>query len=356
MSTELRHIFSPRFRWLPHLVFWIGYLAFYTILYGSFNDEYLKAFIEMGATLPVKMAATYFMLYWLIPKFIFSKQYLVFAFLFVPTALLFGYLDRLALHFIYMPLFFPDYDYGDYPLSHIGKAIKHMIGVYTVVFAAVAIKLIKRNYQNEQLAQALNKEKMDAELKFLKAQIHPHFLFNTLNNLYALTLRNETSASEVVLKLSNLLDYMLYECNVPEVPLNKEIKQINNFIGLEKLRYGERLEVSFTSTGNTGNKKIAPLLILPFVENAFKHGVSQELESTFVSIDLSVKGDHLSLKVENSKASDNEVSKASYTKGIGLRNVQRRLDLLYPDRYDLQVFNEEDSFLVVLKLQLNGKP
>lgn len=309
----------------------------------------------MGSTLPVKMAATYFMLYWLIPRYIFTKKYLIFVLLFLPTALLFGYLDRLSLHFIYIPRYFPDYDYGYYPLTHVGKAIKHMIGVYTVVFAAVAIKLIKRNYQNEQLAQALSQDKMDAELKFLKAQIHPHFLFNTLNNLYALTLRNEPSASEVVLKLSNLLDYMLYECNVPEVPLSKEVRQIQNFIGLEKLRYGDRLEVSFTSTGNTGNKKIAPLLILPFIENAFKHGVSQELENTFVSIDLSVKDNLLSLKVENSKPDEADSDLAGYTKGIGLKNVRRRLDLIYPDRYDLQVFNEEESFLVVLRVQLNGK-
>ena len=194
-----------------------------------------------------------------------------------------------------------------------------MISIYTVAVAAAAIKFLKRNYHHEQLANAFKEEKLDAELKFLKAQIHPHFLFNTLNNLYSLTLQSSSKSSEVVLKLSNLLDYMLYECNVKEVPLNKEINQIQNFIDLEKLRYGERLEVSFTAKGDFHNKRIPPLLLIPFIENAFKHGVSQEIENTFVSIDLTAKQNQLIFKVENSKTNEHTTNDKTYTKGIGLK-------------------------------------
>jgi len=209
--------------------------------------------------------------------------------------------------------------------------------------------------QNEKITEQLNKEKLDAELKFLKSQIHPHFLFNTLNNLYALTLRNSPKSSEVVLKLSNLLDYMLYECNVPLIPLRKEIKQIKNIIELERMRYSDRLMVSFTASGDVSNKMLPPLLMLPFIENAFKHGVSKEIEESFISIDLNVKDDHLVLRVENSKSDDLDSRQESdYAKGIGLWNVRRRLELIFGTNYNLQVFNEEEVFMIVLQVPIEG--
>lgn len=354
MASKLNKILSPHHRLLSHLLFWLGYLVFFTTIHASYEeDDYTLGFIAAVNSLPVRMFATYFTLYWLIPRFLYNQQYEVFTVLFIVSAIGFGYLDRWVVHQYFVPVYMPDYDYEQYPLSHLGKAMSFTIRCYAVVLAAAAIKLIKRNYQNETLAESLAKEKLDAELKLLKAQIHPHFLFNTLNNLYALTLQNSPKSSEVVLKLSNLLDYMLYECNVPRVPLTKEIKQIQNYIGLEQLRYDDRLEVAFTSTGNLANKQIPPLLILPFVENAFKHGVSMESEHAFITIDISVRGDVMSLKVENSKNEDEQSARqASYTKGIGLKNVRRRLDLLYNDNYDLQIFDEDDSFLVVLRLNL----
>jgi len=266
--------------------------------------------------------------------------------------MVFGYLNRWALHLYYVPTFRPNYNYLEYPLSHIGKAIQNAFPVATVVFGAIVIKLIKRNYQQEKVAQELAKEKLDAELKFLKGQIHPHFLFNTLNNLYAITLQDSPRASEVVMKLSNLLDYMLYEANVSQVPLRKELLQMHNLVELEKLRYGDRLAVTFTSSGNIQNKSLPPLLILPFVENAFKHGISHNIEESFISIDVSIKDMGLILRVENTKTEDVKKDQ-EYTRGIGLRNVRRRLELIYgPKNYDLQVFDEDDVFMIVLKAPL----
>jgi LytS/YehU family sensor histidine kinase len=238
------------------------------------------------------------------------------------------------------------------PLWDISRAVTNAFSVYTVVFAAIIIKLLKRNYQQEQEAKDLAKEKLDAELKFLKGQIHPHFLFNTLNNLYSITMQESPRASELVMKLSTFLDYMLYEANVARVPLRKEVEQMKNLIELERLRYGDRLQVAFSTRGDISNKYIPPLLMLPFVENAFKHGVSREVELSFISIDFHVKENRLVLRVENSKggkAPQNE----DISKGIGLKNVRRRLELIYgPKKYELQVFDEEETFMIALKIPL----
>jgi sensor histidine kinase YesM len=338
---------------VTHFVFWIIYLLYFTIAYASFRDNYAESFIEVLVTLPVRMSATYLTLYLLIPGFLDKGKYTTFTFIFILSALGFGYLDRIMLHLFFVPYYIPNYDYTAYPLSSFTKALQRTTNVYTIVFAAAAVKLIKRNYQNEKIARELSREKLDAELKFLKSQIHPHFLFNTLNSLYALTLQKSDQASEVVLKLSQFLDYMLYDCNVSQISLEKEIEQMQNLITLEKLRYGERLEVDFQISGKVQNQEIPPLLMLPFIENSFKHGVSQHIENSFIYIDLKIKARDLIFRVENSFTETGGDIVAEYTKGIGLKNVKRRLDLIYGEQgYHLEIYKEEDSFTIVLTINL----
>ncbi|WP_332369013.1 histidine kinase [Spirosoma telluris] len=176
-----------------------------------------------------------------------------------------------------------------------------MRGATTIGGFAAAIKLVKIWYLKQQAYEQIDKEKLQAELQLLKSQVHPHFLFNTLNNLYALTLHKSDHSPAVVLKLSELLSYMLYECNASEVPLQKEIAFMRNYIGLEQLRYGDRLDMSVTISGDYPTKLIAPLLLVPFLENAFKHGTSEQLEQAWMHIDLSVQGNQLKFKVINSR-------------------------------------------------------
>jgi LytS/YehU family sensor histidine kinase len=221
------------------------------------------------------------------------------------------------------------------------------VGIYPVAFFAVTIKLLKYWYANQQAQQVLTQEKLQAELKFLKTQIHPHFLFNTLNNLYALTLKKSDKAPEMVLKLSELINYMLYECKSDEVPLSKEIKFIRNYVDIEKMRYGDKLDVDIRITGDVGDRKIAPLILLPFVENCFKHGVSEELQEAWVKVTIDSHADHIVIKVENSKAGGMQNRE---NEGIGIQNVKRRLDLLYPERHALKIMNGEETFLVVLSI------
>jgi sensor histidine kinase YesM len=225
--------------------------------------------------------------------------------------------------------------------------------MYPVVVLGTLIKFFKIWYKNQQRSQKLEQDKLQAELKFLKAQIHPHFLFNTLNNLYALTLKKSERAPEIVLKLSDLLNYMLYECNSELVPLKKEIELVENYVALEKLRYGDRLDASISVKVENPDLKITPMLILPFVENSFKHCVSGETENAWVSIDITLKKNQLTIKVDNSKSNTDNKDEQKYREGIGLKNVKRRLELLYEGVYELKILDTEESYLVVLRLDFN---
>jgi LytS/YehU family sensor histidine kinase len=221
------------------------------------------------------------------------------------------------------------------------------VAIYPATFIAVAIKLLKFWYANQQAQQVLIQEKLQAELKFLKTQIHPHFLFNTLNNLYALTLKKSDRAPETVLKLSELINYMLYECTSDEVLLDKELKFITNYIDIEKMRYGDKLDVDIRISGEAHERRIAPLILLPFVENCFKHGASESLQRAWVKVSVDLQPTLMVLKVENSK---NGKYAGSTKSGIGIQNVKRRLDLLYPDRHELKIINGEETFLVILTI------
>lgn len=344
---------TPRLLW--HLVFWLVFISFFAIVYGSFEEKYgLQFQIQLTDTI-YQAPAVYLCLYWLMPKLLWRERYGAF---FLGVALVtfaFSLLSWVVYVYVQNPLFWPEEGYTP-DLWNWGKIFKATGKVYPVMMLAMVIKWFKYWYRNQKRTQQLEQEKLQAELKFLKAQVHPHFLFNTLNNLYALTLKQSQDAPEVVLKLSDLLDYMLYECNADWVPLKKEIKLVEDYISLERIRYGQRLEIAFDVRGAVEGQMIAPMMILPFVENSFKHGVSEELHQSWVSIDLTIKNENLTLKVENSKSKNGgHEDRFDYKQGIGLKNVQRRLDLLYTNQYDLNVLDSEESYLVVLKLNLKGQ-
>ena len=205
-----------------------------------------------------------------------------------------------------------------------------------------------RFYKNQQKYLKLNEHKKTAELTALKHQLNPHFLFNTLNNLYALALKKADEAPEIIEKLSDILDYMLYRCNDTFVLLQKEIELVENYLSLEKVRYGKRVQISFEKDMDK-DVKIAPLLLLTFIENAFKHGVSQELKEAFITIKINLEGDQILFNIENSKPNASvEENKAEHR--IGLKNIKKQLELLYTDNYFLDIENTKDSYTVILKL------
>jgi len=195
------------------------------------------------------------------------------------------------------------------------------------------------------------KDKVTAELQLLKAQVHPHFLFNTLNNIYSFSLENSPKTPGLILKLSSLLSYMLYDCKAEEVLLEKEVEIMKNYIDLEKERYGNKIEISWNIEGDIKDKYIAPLLLLPFLENAFKHGTSEQLEKPWLSVDISVSQNILKGKIANSK---NEYTPAT-NHGIGIQNVKKRLAFIYPGKHELKLNDEGNFFVVSLLIELKNQ-
>ena len=222
----------------------------------------------------------------------------------------------------------------------------------TVVGFALAIKLLKNWYLKQKEAAQVAREKINAELQLLKAQVHPHFLFNTLNNIYSFIINDSPAAPEAIKKLSTLLRYIIYECNQPLVKLEKELKMIRDYIDLEKIRYGENFNMSLQIQGNATNKMICPLLLIPFLENSFKHGASQMLTHPWVNLEIVIERRSISILIFPIASQPSTAEKMVATKGLGLKNVKKRLAILYPDMHSLHITEEVMSFSVSLKVPL----
>jgi two-component system LytT family sensor kinase len=348
-----------RYRFACHILFWLLLLVYEWLIWGGTDDKYLQRFITSLIEMPVKMVAVYITLYLLIDKFLILKRYGYFlSFLLLSMAVI-GIAQRLIGYYVVYPLYYPDALKS--PVFFLPKILIYTFATYAMVAIPATIHLMKKWYVDQQLTQQLRqktqklaKEKLEAELKLLKSQIHPHFLFNTLNNLYALTVNASPKAPEIVFKLSELMSYMLYDSNLAQVPLRKEIQYIENYITLEKIRYGDRLDVSLNIYTPLDGILIAPLIILPFVENSFKHGVSRQLDCVWVRVDVLTNDNTLIFKIENSKACNAPMPTSNAHSGIGLQNVRKRLDIIYGTRYSLQFFNEEETYLAVLKIELES--
>lgn len=332
-------LFRYRIWW--HILFWVVWYFFYTFTYspGIFTQFQLLQNLYL---LPVRMAGTYLLIYWILPKFMFKRKYLLFSVVMVIHAALYGFSIMFVLDLLR----------GEGPSVN-SNFIRSMVLNYQIPATAMAIYMFKRWHIIQQNVLNLENEKLESELKFLKSQINPHFLFNTLNNLYALTLQKSDKAPDVVLQLSNLLEYSLYSEKKNEVELREEIRLLKGYIDLEVLRFGKRLTIEQEISDDLDGLMIAPLLLLPFVENSFKHGAGRDIHSPFIKIKISVTGDQLFFYISNSFISDAGKNE-TYSERIGLKNVRRRLELLYQGRHQLDIIRKDDIFEVSLKLDLNN--
>lgn len=360
MNFPFEHLFARKYKLPAHILFWLMVLLFYTLFYGHQRGEYYKTFFYVCLLLPVTISITYLINYLLVPKYLLQKRYEYFFLFFAYTFLFSVWLESIIFLLAFISI-------AQHKVSNLNPATFDIffliVSMYLVVFLALAIKLFKQWYAIGQANQLLAHARLEAELRLkeaelnlLKAQIQPHFLFNTLNNLYGLTLEKSDAAPEVVLKIASILDYLLYQCNSPKVALEQEIKHIYNFIALEKLRYNEQqLHMRFTVKGKIKGKLIAPMLILPFVENSFKHGVSRQISNSTIQIDLVMEGNRMQLRVENTKGDFPAKGLQSNKEGIGLQNVRKRLELLYKDTYQLLIEEKERQYIVRLDLHLEEK-
>lgn len=331
-----------------HSLFWIVWLT------RSFYDTYSLWGVEWGMTYILivfisQVPLVYIHLYFFVPKFLNRKKYAVY---FILTALavysysLFNYSLLTSLPRENMPERMTRF------LMNITPNFDLLEGVIVVILTyALKYTLIAFITQNELLK--LQKEKLQLELNALKAQIHPHFLFNTLNNLYSLTLKNSDKASEVVLKLSDIMRYVLYQANEERVLLSRELGFIRNYVELQKIRYHNRYDISFEVDGEVENQTIAPLLFIDFVENAFKHGIDKRFSDGFVHIHFIVTGLKLSFSIENSIGNSEQEGSVKQDAGIGLMNVKKRLSLLYPQQHELLILQNEDVYSVKLQIELS---
>lgn len=326
---------------LLHLLFWVLVVTYFAWGFGL--DKNPKAsFINALYFLPGHIIMVYSLLYFLVPRFLLQRKFFQFFLGFLILVVIcasYTLLAQLSVNSFGVLLGATiRIDRNVFPFVHIGAI-------------AISIKLLKHWYLQQKLTLEAEQQKTVAELNLLKAQLHPHFLFNTLNNLYSHTLEFSPKSPEIVLKLSGLLCFMIYENNSTKIPLVKEMELLENYISLEQLRYGDRLEISVTVTGDIEKYQIAPMLLLPFLENAFKHGTSKQIDQCWISFNLSVENSIMSFKLINSIEPnlDGEVKKIG---GMGFQNVIKRLQLLYKDNYLIETVKMEDVFVVDLELAL----
>ncbi|MBA4144350.1 MAG: hypothetical protein C0523_01205 [Cytophaga sp.] len=349
LSNEHSH------RWTRHLLFWLACWLFQGFLYGfiyNFENQvhlFTLSFAESFIFLPQHMLLSYGIIYFVLPRFFFQGRYWWGVAGVLMLILIAALCSPLLNYYVIIPM----RKWMDFPYNTKSVFFSFLGGLrggMTVAGFAVAIKLLKYWYFKNTENERLEKEKLKAELELLKGQLHPHFMFNALNSIYSLALNNSDHTAEAIIKLSQLMRYMVTESSQSVIPLAEEVKIVKTYMFMEKNRFAERLDMTLNIQGDLDNKKIAPLLLLPFIENSFKHGTSQMHEQAWMSMDLEVKEDLLKLKLVNGKP---EKATGHLPSGIGLQNVKKRLAMLYPGGHDLRITEDDSAFVVSLIVQLN---
>lgn len=339
-------------RFIPlHLLFWIGVWFFYIYFFGynSTDADFVTWFSAF--LIPVTMVTTYFVVYFLIPKYLLSKKYLLFALYSTYTLIISTWLILMTIFASLLFLSNLNIDKMP-PMSR--NYVFVLILVYLIVLLVSFVNLLNHNFEieskNKELQNKILETQLqikDQELQYLKKQIHPHFLFNTLNTIYGFALKQSKNTPDIILKLSNLLDYILYQVNKPLVSLSEEIKHIEEYIALERIRFQDTLRIEFSAPHLDKDTLVPPMLLIPFVENAFKHGnlIHGYLH---VEIQISLQNDALRFKIKNTLKQEEDAKKV---RGIGLENIKKRLDLIYPGAYNLTIDLIEDWYLVDLYIE-----
>lgn len=351
---------------LNHLGIWIVfsiiYLWAFIPSFWELSGELLQSKVIFKLSyIPFIAIAVYLNFYILIPLFLFKKKHILYLaslsfFWFYAKAIYklcqlyivpktTEFIDSL-INFINPP---KEVDNLTFYISSLSPS-DLITDIFISLLLSIIIAILIDRYKREVKAELLEKQKLHAELKFLKAQIQPHFLMNSLNNLYGMVLPISKDASNVIIGLSEILRYIIYESKETYVSIKKEVDMIKHYLELEKVRLGEKVDINFSVEGSLDSYKIPPTLLIVFIENSFKHGAYSSIENGWLDISLSVENQVLFFKIENSI----EVNKIKKLKeiGIGIANVRKRLDLLYPNNYSLKIFNEEESYLVVLEIKL----
>lgn len=328
---------------LHHLLVWgILFAGWYYFRAKDFPTQQLA--IQVTAIKIVVLALlTYTTNYLLIPRILYKKKYLQFFSIYLTLIIGMGLLKLK----IIMALVYP----GLEPFANFKtRFYDNIIPVFLLVTTGAACRLIKDYLKSQRRLNEIAQEKAQTELKFLKSQINPHFLFNSLNSIYFLIDKQNTEARQTLLQFADLLRYQLYDCNADTIAIEKEVAYLQDYIRLQELRKDNNYEVALNIQQDIKGFQIVPLLLIPFVENAFKHISHHNNRRNFVHVELARNNGSFSFCVENSK--ENQLQKNLLPGGIGLNNVKRRLELLYPDKHLLEIHNNESTFKVQLELKI----
>ncbi|HEX6181076.1 MAG TPA: histidine kinase [Chitinophagaceae bacterium] len=340
-------IFLSRYRVWRHVIYWSFHITIWATFWvvmgvpGSIG----RHIFNMSLWVPVFILFSYPLVYGAIPHLLLKGKVTPFILLVLAWAAVGLYIDSAYRSYVIIPL---QEAMGLDNIVPRGAMPSCYLCMATSAASPMIIKFFKLCTIKQQDWMHAQQEKLTTELQLLKAQVHPYFLFNTLNNIYCFAMDNSPKTPGLILKLSSLLSYMLYDCKAEEVRLEKEIENMKNYIDLEKERYGNKIEVSWSVNGNSKDKFISPLLMLPFLENVFKHGQSDQIDKPWLSIDLTIKSDSVRCKIVNSK---NEF--VPYREnGIGITNVKKRLEFIYPGKHELKLNDEGNFFVVSLLVKL----
>jgi LytS/YehU family sensor histidine kinase len=353
MSFIYQFIYSENkgIRILRHVSFWSADFLSYLVFV---NDNPITTTIVLGlfSRLPLIVTVVYFILYYLIPKYSKdqSKSGLYIWILVILIIIGFGF--RLYGYYLVDPWLHKDQT-TSLNLFSANRIVRELLSWMGVVMMAIAIKLMKRQNQLLQQNDELLHEKRAAELSFLKAQMHPHFLFNTLNTLYSDALKTDSKSEQIVLRLSSLMRFMLEECSKPLITLAQEIRVIDDYIELEKIRHGDRLRIQWNPPVEEAAVYLSPLLLLPFVENSFKHTLTNQRSVINIRIAITTDQDWVYLEVEN--PNNKSLSRPASAPGVGISNVKKQLKLLYDNQFSLDI-QEDATYLVRLKIPRINKP
>jgi len=358
--TRHEFIFTEKFpqKLYRHIVFWSVYYLFFLLTYfhpfldiTTFKKWALDEMVEAFCHVTTQIFFSYVLLYFLWPKFLTRKKYLAFI-----VSILFIFIILNCIYYAeHITIFKFMHSYAGMPFWKENSLILWFGFVAILTYVPVSsgvtitIKILKQFYIKLEENQQLIRENANAELQLLKAQVHPHFLFNTLNNIYAFTLNKSMQAPQLVMNLSDTLQYMTSDCEADMVLLNQELKMINDYIDLEKVRYGNRLEFKMEIAGETEGKKIVPLLMIPFIENAFKHGASKILRDALIKLFIQADESILHFTLTNNKPFNQTIAEKG---GIGLNNVKKRLELLYPKDHLLTIESTLNTFTVNMQIPL----
>ena len=329
-----------------HSLFWITYWLFWSVRDLVYHDDYLDLLQSNAITTICYAIPVYVNLYWLIPKFLLKKKYVLYGGLLTLVTLVMVGLAGISLY-NYLAMVT---DSKDVFFVSVEGQIFLVTEIVMLIAVTTVLYLLRDRNKKERRLKELENKNLKSELNLLKSQVNPHFLFNALNSVYVLIKDNQEKARETLARISDMLSHQLYDGSKDKVALEKEVQHVKNYIELAKVRQGEKVTVKWNCTGEHGHRKIVPMLLIPFVENAFKHGVNSGLNHYEIDIEIMLKKNLMHFHCRNQYRKNGHSPDPG---GLGLENVKRRLELLYPGKHRLHISDHNGSFDVGLEIDLH---